>query len=191
MVAIWNLVAIQGCEANCNPYRNPGWNFRSRHFRVATRVAIRNPESQPEGPKIHNPGCFYMVAIRVANRVSIAIWKPWNILERWLRPGCDLCCDQGCNQGCDQGCENPERFLWLQLWFRFQSKPASQNGHIVFYMLKSTVQRSKWAEVWTKAKHNNIRQMQRVVILRKIMHKITRIYASNVITCKIMCRIMH
>ena len=44
--------------------------------RVAIRVAIRNPESQPEGPKIRNPGGFSMVAIRVANRVSIAISQP-------------------------------------------------------------------------------------------------------------------
>ena len=29
-----------------------------------------------------------MVAIRVANRVSITICKPWNILEQWWRPGC-------------------------------------------------------------------------------------------------------
>ena len=53
-------------------------------FRVANRVAIRvsnhNPESQPKGPKIRNPGGFSMVAIRVANRVanrvSIAIRNP-------------------------------------------------------------------------------------------------------------------
>ena len=46
------------------------------------------PWSQPEGPKIRNPGGFSMVAIRVANRVSIAIRNPetfWN--ESGLRPG--------------------------------------------------------------------------------------------------------
>ena len=103
MVSIRNLVAIQGCNPNRNPDRNPGRNLRTRtfqgfrieiatliatlvetlvetsvpeRFRVAIRVAIRNPESQPEGPKIRNPGVFSMVAIRVANRVSIAISQP-------------------------------------------------------------------------------------------------------------------
>ena len=46
-------------------------------LRVANRVAIR---VDPEGSKIHNPGGFSMVAIRVAirvaNRVSIAISQP-------------------------------------------------------------------------------------------------------------------
>ena len=36
-------------------------------------VAIRNPESQPEGPKIRNLRVFSMVAIRVANRVTIRV----------------------------------------------------------------------------------------------------------------------
>ena len=44
--------------------------------RVSIRVAIRNPELQPEGTKICNPGVFSMVAIKVANRVSIAILQP-------------------------------------------------------------------------------------------------------------------
>ena len=103
MVSIRYLVAIQGCDPNRNPDRNPGRNLRSRTFqgfrfeiatliatlvetsvperfrvanRVAIRVSIRNPESQPEVPKIRNPGGFSMVAIRVANRVSIAISQP-------------------------------------------------------------------------------------------------------------------
>ena len=45
-------------------------------IRVSIRVEIRNPELQPEGPKIHNPWVFSMVAIRVANRVLIAISQP-------------------------------------------------------------------------------------------------------------------
>ena len=39
-------------------------------IRVSIRVAIRNPKSQPEGPKIRNPEGFSMVEIRVANRVA-------------------------------------------------------------------------------------------------------------------------
>ena len=43
---------------------------------MVAMVAIRNPETQPEGPKIRNPGVLCMVAIRVANRVAIAILQP-------------------------------------------------------------------------------------------------------------------
>ena len=58
MVVICNLVAIQGCEAICNPIATMIATSVPERFRVAIRVAIRNPESQPEGPKICNSGRF-------------------------------------------------------------------------------------------------------------------------------------
>ena len=93
MVAIifWKLKPWTGCYgfvSNRNPDRNPG--------------PFQNVSGLRTGPKVRNPGAFSMVAIRVANRVSITISQPWNVLEQWWRPGFD----QSCGQGCDQGCKS-------------------------------------------------------------------------------------
>ena len=62
MVAIRNLVAIQGCKANRNPDCNPGQNLHSRTGvanRVVIKVAIRNLvaiQGYDSGSEsIHNP----------------------------------------------------------------------------------------------------------------------------------------
>ena len=66
--------------------------------RVAIRVVIRNPESQPEGPKIRKPGFFLWLRSGLQTGLRTGFRLQFRNPETFLNGGCD--------QGCDQGCES-------------------------------------------------------------------------------------
>ena len=114
MVAIRNLVAIQGCESIRNPDRNPVHNRRSRTFQ-GCEIAIETLFAT----------LFATLIATIEKKPGLRILEPsgcYSGLQPWSQPWPQPCSqpwnggfDQGFDQGCDQGCD-------------FYSKPLKLSG---------------------------------------------------------------